>query len=108
MYERMQKTTLAVDGMHCGSCVAAVSSALRRLPSVHVERAAVGEVTVMHDPAATSRGALVTAVEGAGYRVVEDRGGVHTAQGGCCGSRRPHPSVDAHLTSRAHGRRQPR
>ena len=108
MYARMQKTTLFVDGMHCGSCVAAVSSALRRLPSVHVERAVVGEVTVMHDPAATSRGALVTAVEGAGYRVVEDGGAIHPTERGCCGSRRPHASIDARPSSHAYGHRQPR
>jgi copper chaperone len=108
MYERMRKTTLAVDGMHCGSCVAAVSSALRRLPSVHVERAVVGEVTVTHDSVAAPRGALVSAIEHAGYQVGEEGGVAQPTQGGCCGSRRPQPSIDAHLTSRAHGHRQPR
>ena len=92
MYERMQKTTLRVDGMHCGSCVAAVSAALRRLPTVRVERAAMGEVSVVHDPAASPRGALVAAVERAGYRVTDgDAPAPRPAPGsGCCGSRRPH------------------
>ena len=108
MYKRMQKTTLFINGMHCGSCVTAVSSALQRLPSVHVERAAVGEVTVTHDPVATPRGALVSAIEHAGYQVAEERAAVHSAQGGCCGSRRPQPSIDARLTSRAHGHGQAR
>ena len=108
MYERMRKATFFVDGMRCGGCVAAVSSALRRLPSVRVERAVVGEVTVTHDPAGSPRGALVSAIGRAGYRVAEERGAVHPTEGGCCGSRRPHPSVDARMRSRAHGRRQPR
>ena len=70
----LSKTTLHIDGMHCGSCVAAVSSALRRLPTVHVERAAVGEITVVRDPAAAPYGALVNAVERCGYRVASGNG----------------------------------
>ena len=90
MYARMRKTTLLIDGMHCGSCVAAVTSALHRLPSLHVERAVVGEVTVVHDPAATSRSAMVAAVARAGYRVLEEGRSAGRAVGGCCGSHRPH------------------
>ena len=90
MYERMHKTTLFIDGMHCGSCVAAVTSALRRLPSVHVERAVVGEVTVAHDAAATSRNALVAAVQRTGYQVSDDRASLGPAAGGCCGPRLRH------------------
>ena len=58
--------------MHCGGCVAAVSAALRRLPTVHVDRIVVGEVTVVRDPSATTYGALVNAVERAGYRVANE------------------------------------
>ena len=73
------KTTLTIDGMHCGSCVAAVSSALRRLPSVHVERAAVGEVTLVRDPRAAPYATLVTAVAQAGYRVLAGNDAVPAA-----------------------------
>lgn len=69
MKAALSKTTLYIEGMHCGSCVAAVSSALRRLPTLHVERAAVGEITVARDPVAAPHGALVDALERAGYRV---------------------------------------
>ena len=108
MYERMQKATIFVDGMHCRSCVAAVSSALRRLPSVRLEHAGLGEVTVMHDPAASPRGALVAAIERAGYRVAEHRGPVHLATSGCRGSRHANTVADARLASRAQAHRKPR
>lgn len=39
MNAALSKTTLHLEGMHCGSCVTAVSSALPRLPTVHVEQA---------------------------------------------------------------------
>lgn len=74
MRAELSKTTLRIDGMHCGSCIAAVSTALRRIPTVHVERAAVGEVTLVRDPRAAPYGALVAAVEHAGYRVVNGNG----------------------------------
>lgn len=74
MKAELTKTTLHIDGMHCGSCVAALSTALRRIPTVHVERAVVGEITVVRDPRAASYGALVAAVEHAGYHVVNGHG----------------------------------
>ncbi|MHB1298331.1 MAG: heavy-metal-associated domain-containing protein [Gemmatimonadaceae bacterium] len=74
MKAELTKTTVRIDGMHCGSCVAAVSTALRRIPTVHVERAAVGEVTLVRDPHAAPYTALVAAVEHAGYRVVNGDG----------------------------------
>ena len=74
MKAELTKTTLRIDGMHCGSCVAAVATALRRLPTVHVDRAVVGEITLVRNPHAAPYGALVAAVEHAGYRVVNGNG----------------------------------
>ena len=64
---------LAIDGMSCGHCVAAVKDALAELPGVHVERVAIGEATVALTPGAPTVDALVEAVRDAGYeaRVAE-------------------------------------
>lgn len=70
MKTELTKTTLRIAGMHCGGCVAALSTALRRIPTVHVERAAVGAITLVRDPRAAPYAVLVAAVEHAGYRVV--------------------------------------
>ena len=70
MKHTLKKTTLQVKGMHCGGCAAAISAALRRLPTVHVERIGHGEVTVVRDPSAVTYGSLVNAIEHAGYSVV--------------------------------------
>ena len=75
MKSELTKTTLRIGGMHCGSCVAALSMALRRIPTVHVERAAIGEITLVRDPRAASDGALRAAVEHAGYRVLDGNAG---------------------------------
>ena len=64
------RTTLTIDGMHCAGCVAAVSTALSRVPGVTVDRAGVGEMTVTRDPGTATDATLASAVERAGYRVV--------------------------------------
>jgi len=59
-------TTLSIDGMSCGHCVRAVSSALGALPNVAVRSVAVGSAVIeTSDPAAVSR--AVAAVQEAGY-----------------------------------------
>ena len=63
-----QPVTLAVGGMSCGHCVAAVRSALAGLPGVEVRQVAVGTATVALDPQqGTSPAALVEAIRDAGY-----------------------------------------
>ena len=67
---RMAELTLTVDGMTCGHCQSAVTTALESVPGV--QRAAVDLVsgtvalTVVDD---IDTGALEAAVEEAGYRV---------------------------------------
>ena len=75
MKSELTKTTLQIAGMHCGGCVAALSTALRRIPTVHVERAAVGEITLVRDPRAASAAAHRAAVEHAGYRLLDGNPG---------------------------------
>ena len=61
--------TLNVTGMHCGSCVNHVESALKALPGV--QRAAVNfateQATIAFDPARVDVEILVSAVRNAGY-----------------------------------------
>ena len=58
---------LAVGGMSCGHCVAAVREALAELPGVEVHEVAVGLASVSLDETSTSEAALVAAIHDAGY-----------------------------------------
>ena len=68
----MATTTLKINGMTCGGCVAAVQRVLKELDGV--ERADVSlaknEATVDYEPSRVTPGDLKSAVEDAGYEVV--------------------------------------
>jgi copper chaperone CopZ len=66
----MNRTTLEIDGMSCGHCVASVKNALDRLEGVTVERVAVGAATVAYDPAVASPEQIAKAITDAGYEAV--------------------------------------
>jgi copper chaperone CopZ len=61
--------TIAIDGMSCGHCVAAVREALGAVSGVTVEAVQVGEATVAFDPARATPPAIAAAVTDAGYAV---------------------------------------
>lgn len=63
----MTRTTLKIDGMSCGHCVASVQKALERLDGVTVEHVAVGAATVEYDPDVASPAKIAQAVSDAGY-----------------------------------------
>ncbi|MEO6566746.1 MAG: heavy-metal-associated domain-containing protein [Casimicrobiaceae bacterium] len=67
----METTTMKIDGMTCGGCVASVTRVLRAVPGV--SEAAVtltpGQATVTFDALQTNLPALREAVEGAGFGV---------------------------------------
>ena len=63
----MERTTLTIDGMSCGHCVAAVRSELEKLDGVNVEAVQVGSATVSYDPTRVRVGQLIDAVADAGY-----------------------------------------
>ena len=63
----MSRTTLKIDGMSCGHCVAGVKKALEGLDGVTVENVAVGTATVAYDPALASPDKIAGAVTDAGY-----------------------------------------
>jgi len=63
----MTRTTLKIDGMSCGHCVASVKKALAELNGVTVENVAVGSAVVSYDPAVASPEKIAEAVGDAGY-----------------------------------------
>jgi copper chaperone len=63
--------TLDVRGMHCGHCQHAVREALAGVPGTHVETVEIGRATVLVDNEVTDIGALIDAVDDAGYEAVE-------------------------------------
>ena len=48
----MQQIRIAIDGMSCGHCVAAVRGALEALPGVTVQSVEIGAATVAYDDGA--------------------------------------------------------
>ena len=64
----MNRTTLKIEGMTCGHCVASVKQALLELDGVKVENVAVGTATVEYDPAVASADQIAEAIGDAGYR----------------------------------------
>ena len=64
----MEHLTLAIDGMSCSHCVAAVRGALEELDGVRAEEVQVGRATVAYDPAKANPREIVAAVDHAGYQ----------------------------------------
>jgi len=69
----MEVRELAVSGMSCGHCVAAVKDALGSLPGVEVRDVSIGKATVAFDSGEVSDSELVDAVDEAGYTAVVSR-----------------------------------
>ncbi|MDD5306548.1 MAG: heavy metal translocating P-type ATPase [Deltaproteobacteria bacterium] len=71
----IRRATLAVTGMHCANCSAAVERGLRMLPGV-IEASvsyATERAVVTYDPAAVDERALIDKVRSIGYGVVEPK-----------------------------------
>lgn len=69
MFDKVEKTTLQVEGMSCAHCQKRVEEALKAVKGVKAARVNLEEKSaeVTFVPAKTSRDALVKAVEAAGY-----------------------------------------
>ncbi|MGQ0642679.1 MAG: heavy-metal-associated domain-containing protein [Gemmatimonadaceae bacterium] len=67
----MQELRFDIDGMSCGHCIAAVRKALSAVPGVTVSDVRIGSATVVVDPAQTSVGSLIDAVQDVGYEARE-------------------------------------
>jgi copper chaperone CopZ len=69
----MERTTLLIDGMSCGHCVAHVRKALAALPHVQVDDVDVGGATIHYDAGAVSPDDIAKAVSSAGYTLRSQR-----------------------------------
>ena len=69
----METITMNVSGMSCGGCVASVTRVLKAVPGVSDVEVSLspGTAKVSFDPARTAAPALRSAIEDAGYAVVE-------------------------------------
>ena len=63
----MERASLAIEGMHCGSCVNHVARALSAVEGVNVEKVAVGSAEVAYDALKVTPQALARAVADASY-----------------------------------------
>ncbi len=63
----MENLNIMISGMSCGHCVAAVSSALKKIDGVELKNVAVGSASVSYDPAVTSADDIRAAIDDAGY-----------------------------------------
>lgn len=63
----MEQTTIAIQGMSCAHCVAAVKGALHRLEGVQVQDVKIGSAQVAYDPAAVTPARIAEAVADEGY-----------------------------------------
>lgn len=79
---------LAISGMSCGHCVAAVRTALAELPGVEIRQVAIGAASVAIDPTHTSVDALISAIDNAGYAArAAERPLPQADAGRCCSTR---------------------
>lgn len=67
----MEQVTLQVEGMSCGHCVKAVQQAITSVEGATADAVDIGKATVTYDPGRTSVGALIDAVQDAGYEAHE-------------------------------------
>jgi copper chaperone len=67
----MESAILRIEGMHCDGCAATIKSLLERQAGVKAVNVSFTEglARVLLDPRTTSRSALSTEIEKAGYRV---------------------------------------
>ncbi len=65
----METTTIKVDGMSCGGCVASVTKVLSELPGVAKAEVVLepGQATVEFDAGQVSRATLCATIEDAGF-----------------------------------------
>jgi copper chaperone CopZ len=70
----MNPLVLHINGMSCGHCLNAVSSALARLPGVTIRSVRIGRAEVEYDPAKLSPEVIVAAVSDAGYAATAGAG----------------------------------
>lgn len=67
----LMRVQLQVSGMHCGHCLQAVRSAIAAVPGALVQSIEIGRATVELDESKANLGALIDAIQDAGYEAQE-------------------------------------
>ncbi|MCB1949691.1 heavy-metal-associated domain-containing protein [Nitrosomonas sp.] len=69
----MQTTTIKIQGMTCQGCVNSIKTVLEKLPDIiRIEISLdTAQAIVEHNPATTSIDQLKTAIEDAGFEVID-------------------------------------
>jgi Hg(II)-responsive transcriptional regulator len=67
----MKNATFTIDGMHCDGCAETIRALLKMEPGVQTSTVSFKErnARVLYDPARTSGGRLIAAIERGGYKV---------------------------------------
>jgi copper chaperone len=66
----MTDLILKIEGMSCKHCVMSVEKAISSVEGTRSSDVSVGSASVTYDETKTSREAIVSAVQNAGYKVV--------------------------------------
>lgn len=66
----METKEIKISGMSCHHCVKAVEFELKKLPLENF-KVEIGKAIVTYDPNSVSLGAIIEAIEEAGYKVIE-------------------------------------
>lgn len=64
----MQTVSLAIEGMSCGHCLAAVKKAIAAVPGATLQELQLGSARVAIDEQTTTPDAVVNAITDAGYQ----------------------------------------
>ncbi|SES85927.1 copper chaperone [Nitrosomonas marina] len=69
----MQTTTIKIQGMTCQGCVNSVKTVLGKLPDISRVEVSLdpGEAVIEHNPSTVSVNQLRTAIEDAGFDVID-------------------------------------
>lgn len=67
----MKRVVLEIEGMSCAHCVASVKRALSSVPGVSETDVQIGSAKLTVDPEQAAIGALIDAVQDAGYEARE-------------------------------------
>lgn len=67
----MTETVIKIEGMSCGHCVMRVKKAVDGLPGVTESNVTIDSASVKYDETKIQKGDIVSAIEKAGYKVIE-------------------------------------
>ncbi len=95
--QRTREMALAVEGMHCESCVEKLQGRLDKVAGVHAAAASFAQhhARILYDPSVTEESRLICQIEKSGFRVVEQ-----TTETRAHGARREGHADGGHVSER--------